>query len=177
MIAMALACDPQLLIADEPTTALDVTVQAQILALINELRERLGMAVLLITHDLGVVAETADRVVVMYGGYVVEQATAQALFERPMHPYTLGLLESIPTMEDTDSTEPLSMIPGIVPNPLNMPKGCPFADRCARRRDRCDVEIPDLYEVEGHTLHCFPFDATGGGGSGSEETGSTEGAP
>ena len=168
MTAMALSCDPHLLIADEPTTALDVTIQAQILALLNDLRERIGMAVLLITHDLGVVAETADRVVVMYGGYVVEEATAQDLFERPMHPYTLGLLESIPTMEDTDSTEPLSMIPGMVPNPLNMPKGCPFADRCERRMDRCDAELPDLYEIEGHTLRCFP-PAAGGGDSVFEE--------
>ena len=158
MTAMALACDPQLLIADEPTTALDVTIQAQILALISELREKIGMAVLLITHDLGVVAETADRVVVMYCGYVVEEASAQELFERPLHPYTLGLLESIPTMDDTDSTEPLRAIPGMVPNPLNMPKGCAFADRCGRRMDRCDREVPDLYEVEGRTLRCFLFD-------------------
>jgi peptide/nickel transport system ATP-binding protein len=175
MTAMALACDPQLLIADEPTTALDVTIQAQILALISELREKIGMAVLLITHDLGVVAETADRVVVMYCGYVVEEATAQELFERPLHPYTLGLLESIPTMEDTDSTEVLCTIPGMVPNPLNMPNGCAFADRCGRRMDRCDAEIPDLYEVEGRTLRCFLFDPAAGGGS-APPAGSKEGA-
>jgi peptide/nickel transport system ATP-binding protein len=174
MTAMALACDPQLLIADEPTTALDVTIQAQILALIGELREKIGMAVLLITHDLGVVAETADRVVVMYCGHVVEVATAQELFDRPLHPYTIGLLESLPTMEDTDSAEPLRMIPGMVPNPLNMPKGCAFADRCGRRMDRCDTEVPDLYEVEGRTLRCFPFDPAGGGGS--AHTGSKKGA-
>jgi len=161
MTAMALSCDPKLLIADEPTTALDVTIQAQILALINELRERIGMAVLLITHDLGVVAETADRVVVMYCGYVVEEASAQELFERPLHPYTLGLLESIPTMDDTGSDEPLCTIPGMVPNPLNMPKGCPFADRCARKWERCDTAVPSLYEFEGRTLRCFLFDPAG----------------
>jgi peptide/nickel transport system ATP-binding protein len=161
MTAMALACDPDLLIADEPTTALDVTIQAQILALINDLRDKIGMAVLLITHDLGVVAETADRVVVMYCGQVVEEANAADLFERPLHPYTLGLLESIPTMEDTESTEPLYMIPGMVPNPLNMPKGCAFAERCERRMDRCVTEMPPLYETEGRKLRCFLFDPFG----------------
>ena len=158
MTAMALSCDPQLLIADEPTTALDVTIQAQILALISELRDKIGMAVLLVTHDLGVVAETADRVVVMYCGRLVEEATAEQLFDRPLHPYTLGLLESIPGMEDTDSDEPLYMIPGMVPNPLNMPRGCAFADRCSRRMDRCVAEVPDLYEAEGRTVRCFLFD-------------------
>jgi peptide/nickel transport system ATP-binding protein len=158
MTAMALSCDPELLIADEPTTALDVTIQAQILALLSDLREKIGMAVLLITHDLGVVAETADRVVVMYCGQVVEETTALELFERPLHPYTLGLLESIPTMEDTDSEEPLYMIPGMVPNPLNMPKGCAFAARCARRMERCSREMPELYEAEGRRLRCFLFD-------------------
>jgi peptide/nickel transport system ATP-binding protein len=162
MTAMALSCDPDLLIADEPTTALDVTIQAQILALINELRDKIGMAVLLITHDLGVVAETADRVVVMYCGQVVEEATAVTLFERPLHPYTLGLLESIPTMEDTDSDEPLYMIPGMVPNPLNMPQGCAFAERCARRMDRCTREMPPLYDTEDRKLRCFLFDPQAG---------------
>jgi peptide/nickel transport system ATP-binding protein len=158
MTAMALSCDPDLLIADEPTTALDVTIQAQILALINELRDKIGMAVLLITHDLGVVAETADRVVVMYCGQVVEEATAAQIFERPMHPYTLGLLQSIPTMEDTETDEPLYMIRGMVPNPLNMPKGCAFADRCERRMDRCIGEMPPLYAAEDRKLRCFLFD-------------------
>lgn len=157
MTAMALSCHPQLLIADEPTTALDVTIQAQILALIADLREKLGMAVLLITHDLGVVAETADRVVVMYCGRIVEQATAEQLFERPLHPYTLGLLKSIPSMDDTDEDERLYMIPGMVPNPLNMPKGCAFAGRCNRRMDRCVTEVPELYETEGRKLRCFLF--------------------
>jgi peptide/nickel transport system ATP-binding protein len=163
MTAMALSCDPDLLIADEPTTALDVTIQAQILALLGELRDKIGMAVLLITHDLGVVAETADRVVVMYGGQVVEQASAQQLFERPMHPYTLGLLRSIPTMEDTECDEPLYMIRGMVPNPLNMPKGCPFAPRCDCRGPRCDREMPPLYEPDGRVLRCFLFDPSGRG--------------
>jgi peptide/nickel transport system ATP-binding protein len=158
MTAMALSCNPDLLIADEPTTALDVTIQAQILALIGELREKIGMAVLLITHDLGVVAETADRVVVMYCGQVVEQASAQDLFDRPLHPYTLGLLQSIPSMEDTTTDEPLYMIPGMVPNPLNMPKGCAFAARCSRRMPRCTAEAPDLYDAEGRKLRCFLFD-------------------
>jgi len=158
MTAMALSCNPELLIADEPTTALDVTIQAQILALIGDLRKKIGMAVLLITHDLGVVAETADRVVVMYCGQVVEETTSAELFERPLHPYTLGLLESIPTMEDTDYSEPLYMIPGMVPNPLNMPKGCAFADRCARCFDRCRAEMPPLYNAEGRKLRCFLFD-------------------
>jgi peptide/nickel transport system ATP-binding protein len=133
MTAMALSCDPDLLIADEPTTALDVTIQAQILALINELRGKIGMAVLLITHDLGVVAETADRVVVMYCGQVVEEASAEQLFERPMHPYTLGLLRSIP-------------------------KGCAFFDRCDRRMERCRTDMPPLYDAEGRCLRCFLFD-------------------
>jgi peptide/nickel transport system ATP-binding protein len=158
MIAMALSCNPDLLIADEPTTALDVTIQAQILALLGDLRKKIGMAVLLITHDLAVVAETADRVVVMYCGQVVEEATAVQLFERPLHPYTLGLLESIPTMEDTDSGDHLYMIPGMVPNPLNMPKGCAFAARCSRRMERCKYEVPELYEAEGRRLRCFLFD-------------------
>jgi peptide/nickel transport system ATP-binding protein len=161
MTAMALSCDPQLLIADEPTTALDVTIQAQILALLGDLREKIGMAVLLVTHDLGVVAETADRVVVMYCGRVVEETSAQELFERPLHPYTLGLLRSIPTMEDVDDDEPLYMIPGMVPNPLNLPKGCAFAARCERRMDRCDREVPDLYDAEGRKLRCFLFAPTG----------------
>jgi peptide/nickel transport system ATP-binding protein len=163
MTAMALSCDPDLLIADEPTTALDVTIQAQILALIGDLRKKLGMAVLLITHDLGVVAETADRVVVMYGGRVVEQATAQDLFDCPKHPYTLGLLASIPSMEDTEDDGPLYMIPGMVPNPLNMPRGCAFAARCTRRMPRCVRDAPELYEAEGRQLRCFLFDPSSEG--------------
>ncbi len=162
MTAMALACDPGLLIADEPTTALDVTIQAQILALLSSLRDKIGMAVVLITHDLGVVAETADRVVVMYCGQVVEEATATDLFEHPLHPYTLGLLASIPGMEETENDEPLYMIRGMVPNPLNLPKGCAFAPRCDRRMDRCTREMPELTRDGGHRVRCFLYDPASG---------------
>jgi peptide/nickel transport system ATP-binding protein len=156
MTAMALSCDPDLLIADEPTTALDVTIQAQILALLSELRSKIGMAVILITHDLGVVAETADRVVVMYCGQVVEEATAEALFEQPLHPYTLGLLASIPGMDAEETDEPLYMIRGMVPNPLNLPTGCAFAPRCDHCIDRCAREMPPLEErADGRKLRCF----------------------
>ena len=154
MIAMALSCHPELLIADEPTTALDVTIQAQILDLINRLRNELGMAVLLITHDLGVVAETADRVVVMYCGRVVEQATVQQLCTKPLHPYTQGLLDSIPKMdEDLDR---LYMIKGIVPDPTRLPKGCSFADRCDHCMEKCREHMPKLITTEeGRQVRCF----------------------
>ena len=154
MIAMALACDPELLIADEPTTALDVTIQAQILDLINRLREKLGMAVLLITHDLGVVAETADKVVVMYCGRVVEQATVEQLFTTPLHPYTQGLLDSIPKMDE--DRERLYMIKGIVPDPIHLPKGCSFADRCDKCMEKCREHMPKLSVTEdGRKVRCF----------------------
>ena len=154
MIAMALACDPELLIADEPTTALDVTIQAQILDLINRLREKLGMAVLLITHDLGVVAETADKVVVMYCGRVVEQATVEQLFPKPLHPYTQGLLDSIPKMDE--DRERLYMIKGIVPDPIHLPKGCSFADRCDKCMEKCREHMPKLSVTEdGRKVRCF----------------------
>ena len=158
MIAMALRCDPELLIADEPTTALDVTIQAQILDLIGGLRDRIGMAVLLITHDLGVVAEVADEVVVMYCGQIVEQASSHVLFEvGPKHPYTFGLLESIPTL-DNEESGPLYMIPGMVPNPLNLPKGCKFAPRCPYATERCHAQEPPNYEVGDRKLRCFIYD-------------------
>ena len=154
MIAMALASDPELLIADEPTTALDVTIQAQILDLINRLREKLGMAVLLITHDLGVVAETADKVVVMYCGRVVEQATVEQLFTKPLHPYTQGLLDSIPKMDE--DRERLYMIKGIVPDPIHLPKGCSFADRCDKCMEKCREHMPKLSVTEdGRKVRCF----------------------
>lgn len=154
MIAMALACNPELLIADEPTTALDVTIQAQILDLINRLREKLGMAVLLITHDLGVVAETADKVVVMYCGRVVEQATVEQLFTKPLHPYTQGLLDSIPKMDE--DKERLYMIKGIVPDPIHLPKGCSFADRCDKCMEKCKEHMPKLARTEdGRKVRCF----------------------
>ncbi|MEG0302188.1 ABC transporter ATP-binding protein [Gordonibacter sp.] len=157
MIAMALACNPKLLIADEPTTALDVTIQAQILDLLRRLRQETGMAVLLITHDLGVVSETADRVVVMYCGQVVEEADVRSLFDHPMHPYTLGLLKSIPRLEDDDS-ERLYMIKGAVPNPLEMPPGCHFSDRCDSCMDICRTKVPDLVQIGDHKVRCFLYE-------------------
>ena len=157
MIAMALSCNPELLIADEPTTALDVTIQAQILDLIYGLREKFNMAVLLITHDLGVVAEAADRVIVMYCGKIMESADVKSLFAKPMHPYTLGLLNSIPRIDD-ESGERLYMIQGMVPNPLHMPEGCPFSDRCDKCMERCKKEMPALTPVDGHLVRCFLYE-------------------
>ena len=160
MIAMALSCNPKLLIADEPTTALDVTIQAQILELIYELRQQLNMGVLLITHDLGVVAEVADRVVVMYCGQVVEQSTAEKLFEKPLHPYTLGLLNSIPRLDDDDSRR-LYTIRGTVPNPLHLPSGCPFSDRCDKCMPRCKESMPELKpypDDPSRSVRCHLYD-------------------
>jgi oligopeptide/dipeptide ABC transporter ATP-binding protein len=154
MIAMALACTPKLLIADEPTTALDVTIQAQILELIGELQQRFGMAVLLITHDLGVVAERADHVAVMYAGKIVESAKPEIIFSRPKHPYTEGLLASLPTSRGTKQR--LDAIPGMVPNPLQWPTGCRFRDRCGRAEERCARSQPSLVEFAGqHRAACF----------------------
>ncbi|MEO8856820.1 MAG: ABC transporter ATP-binding protein, partial [Burkholderiaceae bacterium] len=154
MIAMALACEPRLLIADEPTTALDVTIQAQILELMNGLQQELGTAVILITHDLGVVAEVADEVIVMYAGRVVEQGPVQALFDMPQHPYTVGLLGSIPRL-DGEHTR-LAAIDGQVPNPLRMPSGCSFAERCPFALDQCRAAAPALVRVgEGHFSACW----------------------
>ena len=154
MIAMALSCNPSLLIADEPTTALDVTIQAQILVLIEELQDKLGMALLLITHDLGVVAEQADEVAIMYAGKIVERAVPEVIFSRPLHPYTLGLLKSIPGYNGIKSK--LEAIPGIVPSPLNLPAGCRFSDRCARAEDGCKEAEPKLRKVEEqHWVSCF----------------------
>ncbi|WBY63995.1 MAG: Oligopeptide transport ATP-binding protein OppD [Thermocaproicibacter melissae] len=158
MIAMALACQPDLLIADEPTTALDVTIQAQILELLYEMREKFNMSVMLITHDLGVVAEAADRVIVMYCGQIVESAEVKSLFANPMHPYTLGLLKSIPRLED-ESKEPLYMIKGMVPNPLHMPQGCPFSDRCDRCMEICRKKKPELRQVGDHMVRCFLYES------------------
>ena len=154
MIAMALACNPKLLIADEPTTALDVTIQAQILDLMRDLREHTGTAIMLITHDLGVIAELADRVVVMYAGKVVEEASVGDLFTDPQHPYTLGLLGSIPKM-DVDEVR-LATIEGSVPNPYNMPAGCKFNPRCPFADDKCRQEVPALTGVKpGHKVACW----------------------
>ncbi|HKP10457.1 MAG TPA: ABC transporter ATP-binding protein [Blastocatellia bacterium] len=152
MIAMALACRPQLLIADEPTTALDVTIQAQILDLLNELQDEMGMSVLLITHDLGVVAETCDRVAVMYAGKVVEYATVVGLFERPLHPYTHGLFRSLPTLNGKRAR--LAAIPGAVPSPLDFPSGCRFRPRCAMAQELCKQEPPLREVVAGHSAAC-----------------------
>ena len=154
MIAMALACNPKLLIADEPTTALDVTIQAQILELMQDLQARLGMAIVLITHDLGVVAEVADEVAVMYAGRVVERGTADALFRSPQHPYTEALLHSIPVLGMTQA-EPLKVIRGMVPSPLNWPPGCRFASRCDHAFDRCLGEDPPLIEVGTQRSACW----------------------
>jgi peptide/nickel transport system ATP-binding protein len=154
MIAMALACEPDLLIADEPTTALDVTVQAQILDLLRDLQQQTGMAIILITHDLGVVAEMADEVAVMYSGRVVERTTGTAIFDDPQHPYTLGLLGSIPKIEETQ--ERLLAIEGAVPAPFALPQGCRFHPRCVFRVDDCERSIPDLRDVGGgHLAACL----------------------
>ena len=157
MIAMALSCNPKLLIADEPTTALDVTIQAQILELLNEMKQRLGMAVLLITHAMGVVAETAQRVIVMYAGKVVEEATVEDLFANPRHPYTQGLIRSIPRI-DLAATQHvrLEAIPGTVPSLLNPPLGCRFAARCRYVMPAClDAEPPLVEKVPGHKAACI----------------------
>jgi oligopeptide/dipeptide ABC transporter ATP-binding protein len=165
MIAMALACTPELLIADEPTTALDVTIQAQILDLMRNLRENIGTAIILITHDLGVVAEMCERVAVMYAGEIVEQADVGTLFDQPLHPYTVGLIESIPILGKLK--ERLEVIPGSVPNLVNLPPGCRFAPRCKAMVDHglkiCSEVKPDLIDVNpGHKVRCWLYqDAEG----------------
>ncbi|MBH1989484.1 MAG: ABC transporter ATP-binding protein [Myxococcaceae bacterium] len=151
MIAMALACKPDLLIADEPTTALDVTIQAQILELMQTLQNEMGMSMLLITHDLGVVAETCDEVVVMYAGRVVEKADVQTLFSTPKHPYTVGLLASVP---GAHTHKRLQTIPGLVPNLLELPKGCRFQDRCSRSTSLCTQLEPELSSIHSHSFRC-----------------------
>ncbi|HUQ25273.1 MAG TPA: ABC transporter ATP-binding protein [Burkholderiales bacterium] len=154
MIAMALACNPKLLIADEPTTALDVTIQAQILELMRALREELGTAIILITHDLGVIAELADEVAVMYAGKVIERCSAQKLFAEPQHPYTIGLLGSIPLLHI--ERERLAAIEGFVPDAAALPEGCRFHPRCPFAIDRCSREIPPLEEISaGHFVACW----------------------
>ncbi len=158
MIAMALACVPKLLIADEPTTALDVTIQAQILRLMNDLKKRIGTSILFITHDLGVINQMADDVAVMYCGQVVEKAPREIIFEGKsiyMHPYTEGLMVSIPRLDTPQGTK-LDAIPGAVPHPLNLPKGCKFAPRCKYRTEKCDNYEPELVKVdENHEVRCF----------------------
>ena len=154
MIAMALACNPDLLIADEPTTALDVTVQAQILRLMNELQESFGSSIMMITHDLGVVAETSDDVAVMYGGLIVEQAPTARLFERPLHPYTQGLMRSVPRLDWVTERKPIHPIPGSVPDPARFPEGCRFHPRCQFATGDC-LRDQALVEAEpGHLARC-----------------------
>ena len=155
MIAMALACNPKLLIADEPTTALDVTIQAQIIELVKSFRQRIGMAIIWITHDLSVIAELADRVLVMYAGYIVEETEINTLFEDPRHPYTLALLAALPRV-DRRRYDRLKSIPGAPPNLLIEPKGCPYVPRCNYSNEHCNNENPKLREVSGnHNIACW----------------------
>ena len=156
MIAIALACNPKLIIADEPTTALDVTIQAQILDLFRQLKDRINASIMIITHDLGVIAEMADFVVVMYSGRVVEKGTAEEIFENPAHPYTIGLMASKPVVGK--KTDKLYSIPGKVPNPINMPNYCYFRDRCEMRRPECDGEYPcEISLSPTHKVSCYRF--------------------
>ncbi|MGX9929739.1 ABC transporter ATP-binding protein [Virgibacillus salarius] len=155
MIAMAISCEPSLLIADEPTTALDVTIQAQILNLMKDIQQKSDMGILMITHDLGVVAEVCDRVIVMYAGRVVEDSTVEALFASPKHPYTKGLIDAVPKIGS--GNQRLYSIPGTVPNPKNMPIGCKFAARCNDVMDICTREEPNLLEEKGHSCRCWLY--------------------
>lgn len=157
MIAMALACTPKLIIADEPTTALDVTIQAQILDLLRNLKNKINSSIMLITHDLGVIAEMADYVVVMYAGRIVEKGTAEEVFHNPLHPYTVGLMASKPVINR--SVERLYSIPGSVPNPINMPNYCYFRDRCERRIPACDGAYPrEIFVSKTHMVACYLYD-------------------
>lgn len=160
MIAIALACNPKVLIADEPTTALDVTIQAQILDLIKNMKSKFDMSIMMITHDLGVIAEMADYVIVMYAGKIVEKAKVLDIFKNPKHPYTIGLMKSKPTFEGNN--EKLYSIPGQVPNPMNLPDYCYFYERCDRRKDICKKGIPDLISVgNSHYVSCYLLDKEG----------------
>ncbi|MEH7239275.1 ABC transporter ATP-binding protein [Bacillus sp. JJ1562] len=160
MIAIAMSCNPKLLIADEPTTALDVTIQAQILDLMKDLSRKFDTSILLITHDLGVVSEVADKIVVMYGGQVVEQSPVDDLFDEPLHPYTVGLMNSIPAIEGEIGR--LQSIEGNVPSPENMPKGCRFAPRCSKAFDRCFSEAPQLKQMgKERAVRCFLYEDEG----------------
>lgn len=155
MIAMALSCEPDLLIADEPTTALDVTIQAQILELLRKLRDETGMAIILVTHDLGVVAGACDEIIVMYAGRIMERAATEDLFENPRHPYTRALLESIPRLDEKDRTR-LRVIEGLPPDLIHMPPGCPFAPRCSRVMPACNEAVPQLRSVgQDHAMACI----------------------
>ena len=156
VIAMALACEPDLLIADEPTTALDVTIQAQVLIMMRELRDRLGTAMIMITHDLGIVAQTCDKVAVMYAGEIIESGTAEEVFASgKRHPYTEGLFGSIPNL--TEDTPRLKPIKGLMPDPTNLPKGCPFSPRCPFATEQCKEEKPPVFCEGEHRIACFRF--------------------
>ena len=156
MISMALACNPRLIIADEPTTALDVTIQAQILDLLRDLKQKMDGSILLITHDLGIIAEMADYVVVMYAGRVIEKGTVQEIFHNPLHPYTIGLQKSKPTMDSDEET--LFNIPGNVPNPVNMPSHCFFRERCGRSCEKCKGDYPGMVRLSPtHFVACHLY--------------------
>lgn len=156
MIAMAIACKPEILIADEPTTALDVTIQAEIMQLLKNMKNQLSMSMILITHDLGLVAENADRVVVMYCGKIMEEASVKTLFKTPLHPYTIGLMKCIPRMDNVVDT--LYAIPGYVPHPAYFPEGCRFSNRCEKAMEICKKEMPELTEAEeGHKVRCWRY--------------------
>ncbi|HWQ14276.1 MAG TPA: ABC transporter ATP-binding protein [Roseiflexaceae bacterium] len=169
MIAMALACNPELLIADEPTTALDVTIQAQILDLMRALREKVNTAIILITHDMGVVAEMCDTVAVMYAGQIVEYADVRSLFADPKHPYTQGLLASIPVLGEI--TDELATIPGTVPSLVNPPEGCRFKDRCPHRFEKCDQDVPLFFLEGGRQSRCWLYEAEAVGAKPPEPAG------
>ena len=157
VIAIALACNPQLLIADEPTTALDVTIQAQVLEMIHGLKVKNNTAMLLITHDLGVVAQNCDTVAIIYAGEIVEYGTLQQVYKNILHPYTEGLFGSVPRLET--NSKRLAAIDGMMPDPTALPKGCKFAERCKYATDRCRAELPDMYELEdGHKVRCFRYE-------------------
>ena len=158
MIAMALAGNPKLIIADEPTTALDVTIQAQILELLKDIQKKEQCSIMLITHDLGVIAEMADEVVVMYAGKVIEKGTVREIFHNPLHPYTIGLQKSKPLIT-ANSNEPLYSIPGQVPSPINLPNTCYFKNRCSKCIDKCNGEYPKLVKVsDTHYVSCYLYD-------------------
>ena len=153
IIAMALACSPEILIADEPTTALDVTIQAQVLDMIRDLKKKYDMSMIMITHDLGIVAEICDTVAIVYAGYIVEYGTLEDIFNRTAHPYTLGLFGSLPNMDDR--SQRLKPIPGLMPDPTNLPRGCPFSPRCPRATDACKAVMPELKNIGGdHLVAC-----------------------
>ncbi len=163
MIAMGLSCNPKLLIADEPTTALDVTIQAQIIDLVKKLQKELGMAIMWITHDLGVVAEMADRINVMYAGSIIESGTVRNIYKKTRHPYTMGLLGSLPRLDDPPGTA-LASVPGLPPDLLALPEGCAFAARCGYKTEKCLQEKPPLIEIEGydHAVACWHWEEIAG---------------